>query len=101
MTLDSVDTFPRLFDQNAQGVFVVFRITAHNVQREVSALHTWDFQVTDTAGTRFSPTELTPFSSGQIQPGLSKQVLVVFDLNPKLSGYVLYAAKIPFRFSLP
>jgi hypothetical protein len=90
-------------DQRAQAVFAVFKLNARNLNREASTLYRRDFEVTEPGGARFPPTEnpLVFFSTGQIQPGLSKEFLVVFDLNPGLSGYVLHAATIPFRFDLP
>lgn len=112
ITLDAVETLQRIGRGVAQGVFAIFTVSARNLDTSASSLHEWDFDISTPQGTTFrpsrdaaallvdSPGPLLINLSTEIQPGLSKRYRVAFDLNPALSGYVLHAAKIPFRFSL-
>ena len=47
-------------------------------------------------------TEPKPFYLiDEIQPGLSKQTRLVFDVNPSIKTYTLEAAKINFQVEVP
>jgi hypothetical protein len=108
-----LDTAARIGRSSAQGVFAIFTVSARNLRSQASTIHEWDFEVQDAQGRTFKPSTAAAAAlldtpgpvlinlSGDIQPSLAKTYRVAFDLNPSLSGYVLRAAAIPFRFSLP
>jgi len=116
ITLDSVDTAKSLGSditkKDAQGEFVVVAVTAKNVSKQTTVLNGSDFIMKTADGTTFdssSDGETAVMGQNppplilleQIQPGLSKQYRVVFDVNPTTKQYTLTAAKSQFAVSLP
>jgi hypothetical protein len=99
--------------KTAQGKFVVATMTAKNLDKKTSDLNSWDFQMVDPDGVKYrvssegnsalifdqskAPKAL---SMETVQPGLSDQFRVVFDVNPDTSTYTLQAAGTNFEVPL-
>ena len=100
--------------ETAQGRFVIVTLAATNLHNETSILNPWDFAMRSAEGNQYrvstdgtwaligDSTGPKPMSSGnQIQPGLTTQFRLVFDVNPNQKQFTLKAAGIDFAVKLP
>jgi hypothetical protein len=112
--LDDVHTAAALGDSfastDAQGKFVVATLTLTNHDSQTQPLNDWDFQMVGPDGAKFKTSSegTTASLSGKVkplyitqnvQPGLSKQVEVIFDVAPG-QDYTLQAAGNNFQVSV-
>ena len=112
--VETADSLGSITKTKSQGRFAVLTVTATNKHRETSTLSQNDFQLKAPDGTIYklssdgntallmTNTEPKPLVLvEQIQPGLSKQFRLVFDVNPNVKTYTLEAARINFQIDLP
>ncbi len=98
--------------EKAQGEFRILTLTLANIGQKSFALNGHDFQIEAPGGIEYAlssdgSTRLVGDESGPevlwlietIQPGLSKDVRVVFDVPPNATGLVLDVQSV--RFSVP
>ena len=97
---------------NAQGEFRILTLTLANVGKRSYALNSHDFLLVTPDGVEYSlASEVGVSAFGEesgppvfwlietIQPGLSKDVRVVFDVPPGVTGFVLKVQDV--RFAVP
>ncbi len=82
---------------DALGTWLVVSMTLRNVGTQNFPINTFDFSVTDSAGTKYAHSDklealtfvryrkLTPLGS-QFPPGIDVQTALVFDVNPSATG---------------
>ena len=116
VTLNSMKTADTLgdtgFQKKAQGTYVVLTVTLKNVSKETTIINGSDFTLTTKDGTKYktssdgslalsSATPAPLIALEQIQPQLSKQYQVVFDVPNTTTTYTLSAAGNLFQITAP
>ena len=111
ITLDAATDGPKLGDATAQGVFLVTKLTLHNLGQQTANLTSGDFSAVSASGRTFTPSSAGSTAAlgtdppvlwllQEVQPGLSMQVRVIFDVDPATSPYTLHAAGTVFGMRL-
>jgi len=97
--------------EKAQGEFRILTLTLANVGRETHAINSHDFRLETPDGIEYELANVGISALGdddgpevfwlieQIQPGLSKDVRVIFDVPPSVAGFVLDVQGV--RFAVP
>ena len=100
------------FDQrkpstNAQGTRVVADMRIKNTQARTSNFTQTDFELKSSDGRSFKPDSVTAsiargfVVSQQVQPGLTTENRVVFDIDPAAQGLTFTALKMVFSVPSP
>lgn len=94
-------TIGRTPTSRPQGKYYVAEMLVQNLQTTAKPLSSGDFTMVSPDGRQFIPSSETIFVEHgfllqNIQPGLSADVALVFDLDPKVTTWTITAVGIPF-----